>query len=143
MLPLVALGAHASRLPALTCSESYRTDAYLKTLTQKIPVEVTKSPAEQARGLGGRQCIGVNRGMLFEFDKPGNLAFWMKDMRFNIDIVWLDSSWRVVSVKPNISPRTYPQTFTSSRPAQYVLELAAGQAGCFNLTPGSITILQP
>jgi uncharacterized membrane protein (UPF0127 family) len=66
--------------------------------------------------------------MLFIFDKPATYPFWMKDMKFPIDVVWLNSDHNVVTVKSNVSPASYPETFQNSAPAQYVLELKAGQA---------------
>ena len=141
VLPLVVVGAHASRLPAPGCTAPYRVDAHLKTQARTIDVEVTKSPAELARGLSGRACISSDQAKLFEFNRPGYYQFWMKEMHFSIDMVWLDSNWRVVTVRSSVLPKTYPQTFTSSRPAQYVLELTAGRAFQLGISEGSL--LQP
>lgn len=52
----------------------------------------------------------------------------MKDMRFSIDMVWLDEQKHVVQVLPHVSPGTYPQTFCPPAPSLYVIELADGGA---------------
>ncbi len=57
--------------------------------TSVIVAEVVKSPSEQRRGLGYRDQLKTNQGMLFVYDNPGVRSFWMKGMRFAIDIIWL------------------------------------------------------
>lgn len=119
------------------CSYVYRHDSTLSTPSDSIAVEVAKTDAARNIGLGGRACIGGNQGMLFEFDKSGYYPFWMKDMKFPIDIIWINSNHTVVTIKPDVAPSTYPRNFTNSAPAQYVLELQAGRARTLNLTQGS------
>jgi uncharacterized membrane protein (UPF0127 family) len=87
--------------------------------------------------LGGRACIGPDQGMLFTFNKPGQYDFWMKNMKFPIDIVWVNENKMVVSVSPEVEPKTYPKTFTSNKPAKYVLELHAGRAQQLNISEGT------
>src|SRR6187397_2216267 len=52
-----------------------------------IEVEVVSSQAELTKGLSGRQALPPNHGMLFMFDDDGYQPIWMKDMKFNLDIV--------------------------------------------------------
>jgi uncharacterized membrane protein (UPF0127 family) len=68
--------------------------------------------------------------MLFVYDKndQANHCFWMKDMRFAIDIVWLDSSKRIVDIARDVQPQTYPNNFCPGRPTAYVLEVRANTA---------------
>src|SRR6185436_18462817 len=68
----------------------------MKSQTSKVrigdnvfSVEIAETPETRAQGLGDRASIGANNGMLFLFDAPGNYGFWMKDMRFSIDIMWI------------------------------------------------------
>ena len=56
-----------------------------------LSVEVAKSSLDRMRGLSGRESLGENEGMIFIFDKAGNYGFWMKDMKFPIDIIWIKS----------------------------------------------------
>ncbi|HVU06320.1 MAG TPA: DUF192 domain-containing protein [Candidatus Paceibacterota bacterium] len=77
-------------------------------------------------GLGDRKGLEKDQAMLFPFDEPSYLGFWMKDMLFSIDMLWLDADLRVVSFESNVSPKTYPKAFFPPKPAQYVIELSAG-----------------
>jgi uncharacterized membrane protein (UPF0127 family) len=110
------------------CNVPYRHDTTISIGSNSISTEVAKTDDQKDKGLGGRDCIGTDQGMLFIFDKPATYPFWMKDMKFPIDVVWLNSDHNVVTVKSNVSPASYPETFQNSAPAQYVLELKAGQA---------------
>ena len=80
------------------------------------------------KGLSGREGLAPNEGMLFVFGEDGRYSFWMKDMQFSIDILWLTSEGKVVYIQHNLSPETYPATYRSPTPARYVLELPAGFA---------------
>lgn len=77
-------------------------------------------------GLSGFKSLSDKELMLFVFDTPAEIGFWMKDMLFSLDIVWVDSDMRVISIEKNISPSTFPKVFYPSAPAKYVLEFAAG-----------------
>jgi uncharacterized membrane protein (UPF0127 family) len=92
-------------------------------------VEVVETNEEKARGLSNRESINSDAGMLFVFEKPSvENCFWMKDMRFSIDMVWLNEQKEVVTVVENVSPGTYPAEFCPSEPAKYGLEVRAGRA---------------
>ncbi len=58
----------------------------------KISAEVADNQAEQARGLSNRDSLAPDAGMLFVFEQPGRPGFWMKDMLFNLDIIWIDGA---------------------------------------------------
>jgi uncharacterized membrane protein (UPF0127 family) len=138
---LIGLGASTfikiySTLPK-TCDASYRHDTTVNINGESIAAEVAKTAGQQEKGLGGRACIGDDQAMLFTFDKPGVYPFWMKDMKFPIDIVWISPQHKAVTIKPNVDPSTYPDNFKSSAPAQYVLELEAGQANKLGMKPGT------
>lgn len=121
----------------LTCQVIYREDMKVRTDSKALKAEVADSLAEQGKGLGGRDCIDEDQAMLFILDRTGQHAFWMKDMKFPIDIIWLSEDKRVVQIQANISPDSYPQTFKNDKPAKYVLELKAGQASRLGLAEGS------
>src|SRR4051812_48326835 len=55
-----------------------------------ISIEVADTPEARERGPSGRESLPQGSGVLFVFDAPATYGFWMKDMRFPIDIVWLD-----------------------------------------------------
>jgi uncharacterized membrane protein (UPF0127 family) len=126
---LVLLLQPANRSVSTTKCGIYRNDKAVSIGSEKIQAETAKTPAERQKGLGGRVCIEPDKGMLFVFDHPGHYAFWMKDMNFPIDIIWLDSSHQVVGLETNVKPSTYPDRFANKQKlAQYVLELKAGRA---------------
>lgn len=79
-------------------------------------------------GLGLRKSLSSSKGLLFVFDRDSYLPFWMKDMNFSIDIIWIDANKKIVHIEQNISPETYPTTFESPTPARYVFEISAGMA---------------
>ncbi len=87
---------------------------------------VARTDAEREQGLSGRANLPAKTGMIFEFDTPGTYCFWMKDMHFNIDMVWLDSSSKVIKTQQNAIPESYPSMFCPPTDASWVLELPAG-----------------
>lgn len=102
-----------------------------KTLLWKeTPFVVSIAKAEQDRvcGLSNRVGLEAGEGMFFVFDNPAFHGMWMKDMRFPIDIIWLDENLRVLTVFHDVSPQTYPRVFYPQQKASYVLEIIAGTA---------------
>lgn len=91
-------------------------------------IEIADIPAKQEQGLSGRTSIDADYGMLFIFEKPGFYAFWMKDMNFPIDMIWLDQSGKIVGLAESVLPSSYPKTFEPEAPATYVLEVQSGLA---------------
>ena len=102
----------------------------------RVAVELARTPEEWARGLSGRAPLKEGTGMLFVFPTPAPRAFWMKDMRFALDIIWIGGDLRVVDVTENALPESYPATFSPRAPAQYVLEVPAGFAQRYRIRPG-------
>jgi hypothetical protein len=93
-----------------------------------IRVAIADTSALQELGLGNRDSLPMGEGMLFVFGVDKEYAFWMKDMRFSIDMVWLSATGSIVYMAQNVSPATYPEDFVPTAPARYVLELPAGYA---------------
>ncbi|MEI6581128.1 MAG: DUF192 domain-containing protein [bacterium] len=96
---------------------------YIKIAGQKIKVDIALSSEVQERGLSGRTSLKEDEGMLFIFKKPSIYRFWMKEMNFPIDMIWISEDLRVVYIKKNATPESYPETFTSTKDAKYVLEV--------------------
>lgn len=122
------LALYLVRPKYLTCQVFYRSDIKISAAGNSLWAQIADTDAERETGLSGRGCIPKERGMLFKFSQPGQYAFWMKNMKFPIDIIWIGPDKKVVTVRADVSPSTYPETFTSDKPAQFVLELAAGEA---------------
>ncbi len=89
-------------------------------------IEVADTPLARIQGLSGRSALADDQAMLFDFQQSAYPSMWMKDMRFSLDFLWVDENHRVVGITPNISPDTYPQTFTSPAPVRYVIEVDDG-----------------
>ena len=103
-----------------------------------ITVEVVDTPETRQQGLSNRASLGDDEGMLFVFDDvSSNHCFWMKDMQFPIDMVWLDEEKRVINTFEFVEPSTYPQTFCPEGPAKYGLELYGYRAAEIGIVAGA------
>lgn len=98
-------------------------------------------PARQL-GLGGRTSLPDDYGMLFVFPKDGRYGFWMKDTLVPLDLFWLDSEGRVVSVAQDVATSSFPDVFYPTGPARYVLETAAGFARAHGIATGTPLLLK-
>ncbi len=101
-----------------------------------LSLEKVNTEATRERGLSGRSSMPPSHGMLFVFDSIGRQCIWMKDMRFNLDIVWLNAQGRVIKQVENIAPSTYPDSFCADD-TFYVIEVNAGVAKSAGLSQGS------
>ena len=96
-------------------------------------VELAITGEQLARGLSGREFLPAGTGMLFIYQQEGNRTFWMPDMRFPLDMVWIGGNCEVADVThnapiplPGQSRNDLPR-FSPNAPAQYVLEINAGE----------------
>ncbi len=115
--------------PAPTASIEYK--------GHTIAVKLAETDATREQGLSGTPSLAPDTGMFFIFEKPGNWGFWMKDMVYHIDIVWLDSNFRIVHIAENLTPATYPTVFYPNTNAMYVLEIRAFDARRYNFVQGA------
>ena len=109
------------------------------TAPEPLSLLFARTDTERDLGLGQRASLPADEGMLFIFNTPAQYAFWMKDMSFPIDMIWLDADFNIVYIASNVSPATYPETFSpnpTSEPSLYVLETNAGYAARNELTIG-------
>ena len=95
---------------------------------KNITAELTMTDEERARGLMFRERVDDDQGMLFVFEDEGFYSFWMKNMKFPIDILWLDKEKRIVHIEHCVPPcRREPcLSYEPDIPSLYVLELKAG-----------------
>ncbi len=98
-------------------------------------VEVADSHTERQYGLMCRRTLAANRGMLFDFQRPQLLAFWMRNTLIPLDIIYIGADGRVVSVVANARPLD-ETPLPSNGVARAVLELAGGRAAQLGLLPG-------
>lgn len=99
----------------------------LQVNNQSFQLQVANTSSEQQTGLSYRKSLPKNQGMLFVFASSQVECFWMKGMEFPLDIIWLNSTKQVVRIAADVSPATYPHSFCPLTPAQYVIELNAGE----------------
>ena len=105
-----------------------------------LEVELALSADEQAEGLSIKDNLKSNEGMLFPYETPRTLSFWMKDMKFPIDILWLDDNKKVVHIEENLqpcSPFLPCQSYSPDVQAQYVLETVAGFSSSNGIVEGT------
>ena len=115
--------------------------ALVKTsLGIEIPVEVADTLQKRSLGLGKRSGLKKYWGMLFVFEKRKTHRFWMKDMQFALDIIWLDNN-RIVHILRNVQPAIKgekPAILVPHDPANFVLEIEAGRAFELKLKQGDL-----
>ncbi len=110
----------------------------IKVNNSYIKVEIADTLNAREKGLSGRKTLLDNTGMLFVFDNPARRGFWMKDMNFAIDIVWIDENYLIVDIDKNVSPRTFPEVFYADRAIKYVLEIPTGFVDKYQIATGTM-----
>lgn len=104
---------------------------------ETVVVELANTGALREKGLSGRDKLNPGTGMLFIFPKPSRAGFWMQDMRFAIDIIWILDG-KVVDIAPRVE-RTEPlRTYYPRMEADHVLEVEAGFAKRTGLKIGDL-----
>ncbi len=105
-------------------------------------VETARTVAQQTQGLSGRDQLPKNAGMLFPLQTERTPVFWMRQMRFALDFVWISTDCRAADITPNVPPPA-PNTpdnalplYSPSRPVLYVLEINAGEAAASGIRAG-------
>ena len=101
---------------------------------KKINIELAKSDADLEKGMGERDFLCRDCGMLFLFPRAGKYGFWMKGMRFNLDIIWVKDD-AIVYIEKNI-PYNSLKTYTPDALADKVLEINAGYSDKNNFKIG-------
>ncbi len=97
-----------------------------------VQAEIADTPVTRQQGLSGHAPLKENQGMLFMFPQPAVQSFWMIDMTFPLDMIWIGADKKVVGITADIpapAPGTPPKdlpTHQSPGRVQYVLEVRAG-----------------
>ena len=105
---------------------------------KEISVEVADTVEKRSLGLGKRSGLENGWGMLFVFEKRKQHGFWMKDMLFPLDIIWLDNH-RIVHILRNVQPAksgVIPPVMTPPVSGNFVLEIDSGRADELKLQVG-------
>lgn len=114
---------------------------------QKICVEVADTDEKRNLGLSGHAPLGSHEGMLFIFPTPEVHSFWMKEMLFPLDFVWIRDG-KVADITQNV-PAPDPKTplselphYSPSVPVDQVLEINAGSIEAWGIATGDAVMVQ-
>ena len=106
----------------------------------RYTIEIANDDAERARGLMHRDAMSEDSGMLFVHDAEEPQAYWMKNTRISLDILYFDDARKLVAQQRDVPPCSLGDacpSYPSNEPARYVLELNAGQAARLRLQDGT------
>ena len=103
-----------------------------------LAVEIVDTPEKRTQGLSNRSSLSENTGMLFVFSDYRQRNFWMKEMQFPIDMIWISDA-QVVGIQKNVPVPTSSQLliYTSPKDVNYVVEVNAGWAEQHEISVGS------
>ena len=135
-------------LTALTsgCASSAQPTAWVELQGHRYDVELAKTEDQRERGLMFRDTMAGDHGMLFIHDREEPQAYWMKNTKIPLDILYFDNGLKLVAQQRNVPPCTMGDQcppYPSNVPARYVLELNAGQADAMDLKDGSVMAVKP
>lgn len=101
----------------------------------RFTVELADDPGERSVGLMNRETMAMSAGMLFVYEAPQRVAFWMRNTLIPLDMVFADATGTVTRVHENAVP--LDETLIDGGPGvQYVLEINGGLAGQMGIEPG-------
>src|SRR5690606_8780100 len=121
-------------------------NAWVELAGERFQVEIAATEEARARGLMFRDTLEDGHGMLFIHGRQEPLAYWMKNTRIALDILYFDNARRLVSQQRDVPPCSAGDAcppYPSFKPARYVLELNAGQAAKLELENGAELIFGP
>ena len=112
----------------------------------RYAIEIADDDAERARGLMFRDTMNADHGMLFIHDRQEPQAYWMKNTKIPLDILYFDDERRLVTQQRDVPPCSLGDgcpPYPSNAPARYVLELNAGEAAQLKLENGAQMTFSP
>ena len=121
-------------------------DPWVELGGERYNVEIADDDAERARGLMFRDEMASDHGMLFIHDREEPQAYWMKNTRIALDILYFDNARKLVAQQRDVPPCSAGDScppYPSVAPARYVLELNAGEAARLHLQDGAELRLGP
>lgn len=93
---------------------------------QVFDLELADTKEARVKGLSERDNLAPNKGMLFDFKENSNPQMHMLQMRFPIDIAWIDENYKIVYIKNNAVPAEYPDVYYAPTQSRFVIEVPAG-----------------
>lgn len=106
-------------------------------LSAHFTAEVALTPEEKARGLMFRETMAPFHGMLFVYEHPQRVSFWMRNTLISLDMVFVDATGTVRNVHPNATPQSDTAIPGGSDDIQFVFEINGGLAAMLGLTAGA------
>jgi uncharacterized membrane protein (UPF0127 family) len=135
--------------PALACGGGARERIEVRIGRLAVTAELARTPEERTRGLSGRSALPEGAGMLFVFPNEQQPTFWMKDMRFPLDFVWISADKHVVAVTEQVPPPA-PGTpdsvlplYSPTGPVLYTLEVNGGLVAQLGVHAGDPVAFTP
>lgn len=112
-----------------------------------VDAKIASNLKDKKTGLSKYDSLPLDQAMLFVFDKSDIYTFWMKDMKFAIDIIWIDQNKKVVDIAKNVPPESGKsdaqlKQYKPSTTSQYVLEVNAGLSDLNNVRIGDTVIFE-
>lgn len=112
----------------------------LRLNDQSLFVQVPTTPQRQAQGLGGRDRLADTWGMMWRYDEPQQVTFWMKDMKFPLDFIWIRGGQVIgltMNVQPPVSAVEELKLIRPPAPVDRVVEVNAGYAHAHRIAVGT------
>jgi len=128
-LGILIVVAAASIMPValyLEINNLDRSALSLKAAAGSYLFLLADTPEERSKGLSGADSLPANTVLLFSYENADGCGVWMKDMKFPIDIVWIDENFNVIYFTEGLSPATYPKTFFPVSQCKYFIEAEEG-----------------
>lgn len=91
-----------------------------------VRASVADNATTRQRGLSDTPYLPEDIVKFFVFPEDNTWGIWMREMRYPIDIMWIDTDGAIVHIEHGVAPETYPETFRPDVPARYVIEAASG-----------------
>jgi uncharacterized membrane protein (UPF0127 family) len=139
-LIVVVLALIIWRVSAANFSLPFVTQSHAQVNGKELSLMIAKDEKARMKGLSNRRSLNENTGMLFVFEKKDIYGFWMKNMNFPLDIIYLDGN-KVIDIKKNVpqaeKDSENPPVYRPKKPANYVLEVNAGVADKLKITEGT------
>lgn len=135
------LGPAGVGTPSSQTQKTQKEAAEVRIKTLNVKARVADSAEKRKKGLSEIDSLPLSEGMLFAFEKEEAYGIWMKDMKFAIDIIWMDKDKKIVDIAKNVAPEPGKKEreltiYKPQRASLYVLEVNAGLTQLHDLEEG-------
>jgi uncharacterized membrane protein (UPF0127 family) len=107
----------------------------------EVQASVAKNWPDRIKGLSGTPYLPEHVVKLFIFDSAAFHSIWMKDMKYSIDIIWVDEESKIVHIEEGASPESFPASFVTEVPAKYVIETVENFVSKNKIEVGNVVVL--